>query len=589
MSAPLSGARQARPNFFRRLVARAQAQELVGFVVPGPEVARAMGVDLEMTGLRISGTPRHASVLVLVGELLPGLKKAAAVAYAQMPRPRAILAVGAGDVSPLPGPDVSARSEQEDVVAAVAELRLLFAQSAFSPEAADFDVDAVRTRTEYVCLMHPEAVRAEPGSCPICGMDLVPREAVGGDGAMDHAGHGAHHEVMDHGDQDQQGVSHSEQDHEDHGSMEHVNADEEGAEANSNGHDHGGHGGHDHGDMGFMSMVEMTKDLPRSSDGLQMEWVEDVPFGPLFPGLPGGLALTLTLDGDTVARANVRGIEGRVSADDLVGPAETLADRLARLDPLSPVAYRDLALRALESAVAGIQPDERMVLARVSAVEKERAASHLGWLSLFGCLIGYHWLKDRAGSLQLALVRAADIDEVARLRDEAGRLSRGLERTPLLRRRLKGIGILPKGARPLGPLARARGVADDARADEEVYRSLGFEPVVREGDDALSRLKVRLGEVEQSLDLLQRVGEIALPEPTKYGELSGEGSAMVETPRGAATLRVTLEGGAVNTVELDEPTARHLGLVASVTEQRELADALFGVASLDPSPWGVAQ
>ena len=38
--------------------------------------------------------------------------------------------------------------------------------------------------------------------------------------------------------------------------------------------------------MGFMSMVEMTKDLPRSSDDLPMEWVE-APFGPLFPGLPG--------------------------------------------------------------------------------------------------------------------------------------------------------------------------------------------------------------------------------------------------------------------------------------------------------------
>ena len=31
------------------------------------------------------------------------------------------------------------------------------------------------TRTEYTCPMHPEIVRAEPGSCPICGMALEPR------------------------------------------------------------------------------------------------------------------------------------------------------------------------------------------------------------------------------------------------------------------------------------------------------------------------------------------------------------------------------------------------------------------------------
>jgi Cu+-exporting ATPase len=31
------------------------------------------------------------------------------------------------------------------------------------------------TKTEYTCPMHPEIVRAEPGSCPICGMALEPR------------------------------------------------------------------------------------------------------------------------------------------------------------------------------------------------------------------------------------------------------------------------------------------------------------------------------------------------------------------------------------------------------------------------------
>src|SRR5262249_57484592 len=31
------------------------------------------------------------------------------------------------------------------------------------------------TKTEYVCPMHPQIVRDEPGSCPICGMALEPR------------------------------------------------------------------------------------------------------------------------------------------------------------------------------------------------------------------------------------------------------------------------------------------------------------------------------------------------------------------------------------------------------------------------------
>ncbi len=32
--------------------------------------------------------------------------------------------------------------------------------------------------TEYICPMHPEIVRSEPGSCPICGMALEPRVAT---------------------------------------------------------------------------------------------------------------------------------------------------------------------------------------------------------------------------------------------------------------------------------------------------------------------------------------------------------------------------------------------------------------------------
>src|SRR5690349_9801004 len=31
------------------------------------------------------------------------------------------------------------------------------------------------SETTYVCPMHPEIVRTEPGSCPICGMALEPQ------------------------------------------------------------------------------------------------------------------------------------------------------------------------------------------------------------------------------------------------------------------------------------------------------------------------------------------------------------------------------------------------------------------------------
>ena len=85
-----------------------------------------------------------------------------------------------------------------------------------------------------------------------------------------------------------------------------------------------------HGEGGFMSMVAMTADLPRSADGLPMEWFE-APFGPLFPGLPAGLDVTFTLDGDGVASvALTTGVTGRGLEATWVGPVDTFPARLAR-------------------------------------------------------------------------------------------------------------------------------------------------------------------------------------------------------------------------------------------------------------------
>lgn len=40
----------------------------------------------------------------------------------------------------------------------------------------DSDKNPFDAETEYVCPMHSQIVKDEPGTCPICGMDLVERE-----------------------------------------------------------------------------------------------------------------------------------------------------------------------------------------------------------------------------------------------------------------------------------------------------------------------------------------------------------------------------------------------------------------------------
>ncbi len=622
----IAGAREGAMYGIRRAVAAAMARDLTAFVLPGPSVARSMGIDLANAHLRIVGTPRHANVLIIAGPLDVGLRDAAAVAYAQMPRPRTILALGAGDIAPLPDADVSAPLTQAGLHSGLADLRRVVAAGAFRANTGEFTAAALEVRVEYTCPMHPEIVRDAPGDCPKCGMTLVPRETAS-DG---HGGHGGHDmpredrpNPADH--------AHAGHAHDAGGSgaytcpmhpevisdapgkcpkcgMNLVKAEEVESHGPGHGHGHGGHGGHgkqqDHsghdGHAGhgghskatidgiephFMSMVELTEGQPRSSDGLQMDWIE-VPFGPFFPGLPAGLRLTLTLDGDTVAASEVRSLVGRAELVD--GPPMAVVDfveRLAAMMPLSPVAYRILACASIEEA-ARVDPGQNARRGRAAAGERERIVSHLGWLAEFGTQSGFLWLAARAGALQLA-VRDADIDGIAAQALAIRRLIRRVEAAPLMRMRLGRIARIGKDTPASGPVDRARGGGSDARTGDPTLKDLGFEMRVRNGGDALARLRLRCDEIAQSLDLIAAAGMIAVPQVPDVDRVSGEGEARIETPRGTASLRVKLANGKVVEADLDTPTDVNIALVETVTAQRELGDALSAVASLDLSPWEV--
>ena len=651
----MRGARHGTMNALQRIAAAAMSRDLCGFVVPGAEIARAVGIDLGDAGLRLSTTPRHANVLVVIGRLPAGLLDAASVVYAQMPRPRAILTLGTNDISPLPVPDATGPLTQAGLEAAIADIRRIFAMAAFQPDVENFEAPTLETSTEYTCPMHPEVVQEAPGNCPKCGMTLVERETAG----SAHRGHAVPEQKREvaaqkhskpvavchdrsKGGHSADGDNHEQ--HKTHGSghkQHHMRAKPDSTEAplqytcpmhpevvsdeagscpkcgmhlvpvaeagGHSGHDHkahgkahdehstdnhrGGHGGHGGSERvegveaHFMSMVDLTRDMPASADGLKMEWI-DVPFGPFFPGLPGGLQLKLTLDGDAVATT---------SADSLVGSSDPLpanpssptefVDHLAALSPLSPVAYRLLACLALEQAAGqSVAPD--IARARLAVVERERVASHLGWLAVFGAQSGSSWIEKRAAAFQLKVQGAAATD-VTTLKPKISTFLAKLQRTPLLAARLSGIGQLPANDTLSGPVARASGMASDTRSDDPVYAEIGFSVLTMTDGDALARLVQRCNEITQSLDLISAVGSVARLEPHSIGAASGTGEAVVETPRGAARLSLTLHKGKVIAADIKTPTTAHLALIGDVAEGQELGDALTGIGSLDISPWEV--
>ena len=571
-----TGSRQRQTRFaaLQKWVSRAFARDLSCLIVPGQDVALAHGLNVSATGMRVGASPRDANVLLIVGGLSEKMGEVAAVLYAQMPRPRTIIVLGGTTPSSLPGADVSAGLSQEALADAVGRLKRALAEGAFATSAEDFDASVLHVKIEYVCPMHPEVVEDEPGSCPKCGMDLVAREA--GESAPDHD-HEHHHDEHQHDHEHQHhGHEHEHEhehchDHEDQSHHDHKHHSEhEHSGHDHSGHEHGGHdhGGHDHGASGFMSMIEVTKDLPRSADGLQMDWLE-VPFGPVFPGLPGGLKLTLTLDGDGVTEGQATSLVGVTSEGENIEEseemdAETFIGYLSAAIPLAPVSYRLLVCLAIEQA-AGLEDDSANAGARTGALERERIASHLGWLAQLGRQLGFAWLTQRAATLQLQ-VREANRDSLAALEPALHKLTIRLGRTPLLKSRLKGVGLLPTDSFGLrGPVARA--------ADE--------------GGDAWARLWQRLAEISASLDLIKSGGEPELPVLRDVGDVSGTGEATVDTPRGEARLSLKLERGHVKSYELDTACSQHIGLVPKLVEGQELGDALLAVVSLDLSPWEV--
>jgi len=439
---------------------------------------------------------------------------------------------------------------------------------------------------EYTCPMHPEVIQNEPGSCPKCGMNLEQRQSDTTHDAEVEYTCPMHPEVIQN----------------EPGSCPKCGMFlEPRGETKSTKHDHAGvepgidHSNMDHDDMGFMSMIDVTKDLPRSVDGLAMDWI-DVAFGPFFPGLPGGLLLSLTLDGDTVAGSSVNSLVGNQPL--LLSPTmgiDNFIERLATFEPLAPNCYRLLACLAIENAAA-IEVESRIAKARVVAVEQERIVSHLGWLAMFGRQTSFDWLLQRAESLQRQILQA-DLKQIVALQPAVSAMNKRLLRTPLLKSRTRGIGrIMVSSDNTLsGPIARASGIKNDTRNSNPIYRELGFVQANGTGGDVQARLQLRIDEINHSLALIEQADvttDIAISAChvstiNNLDGLSGTGEAVIETARGQAHIQVTLDKGKVIDAQLQTPSSLHLGLIEQLTEQQELGDALVTVGSLDLSPWEI--
>lgn len=335
-------------------------------------------------------------------------------------------------------------------------------------------------------------------------------------GHHDHGDHRDHHEHHDHGDH---------RDHHEH-------------------HDHQHHNG-------FMSMIAMTKDMPRSPDGLPMDR-NQVHFGPFHPGISDGLLLTLTLDGDTVVTAECQNPACQSKA-----PLDRL---LSATDPFQPLTYQCLAY------LASIRSD-RDFPATIRQLEQERILNHLFWL---------HRVLRAAGDKSL----------VRQVRQGILAINQGSSHNPeplltrirkrkYLKPRLRKTGILPERLlhHVNGPAAKAAGKSDDCRESQPFYPE--FTAIAPTENNTWGQLIVRLEEIRQSYLLAKRFNDpvVLLKQDPVI--------PVIETANGTA--RLVREQH--DHYRLETPSLKLAALIPEVVREQELSDALLSIAALNVSPW----
>lgn len=258
-------------------------------------------------------------------------------------------------------------------------------------------------------------------------------------------------------------------------------------------------------------------------DGLALDQLS-VRVGPFFPPFPTGLALVVKLQGDVIQQVAVS--DNPFATNDPTSDVES-----GTADPFALALHRPVPVAELEMA---------------------RARHHLRWLAHALHVQGL----DALGRRSIAIARSLGPGGVAPIAE----LTRILRRTRSVTLAGAGVGIAAPDRvrdRGLGPVARAAGLREDARAEDPAYQALDFEPVVQAEGDARSRWWQRLAEAFQSVTLAARAGD------SRAG-----GNGRIEAPRGLITID-------------SDPSTEALALIPDLLNGLEWGDAVTSVVSLD--------
>jgi Ni,Fe-hydrogenase III large subunit/Ni,Fe-hydrogenase III component G len=350
-----------------------------------------------------------------------------------------------------------------------------------------------------------------------------------------------------------------------------------------------------------------------------------VPFGPFHPTLDEPEHFRLFVEGEIIRGCEYRGFMVHRGIEKLADSVMTyneipmLAERICGIcGCVHAVAYA----QAVEQA-ALVRPTLRAEFIRTIMLEIERLHSHTLWVGLASHILGFDtlfmqsfrirepimWIAEKITgnrkTYAMCVIGGVRFDITPELHVDLERVLDTMEREWVkvfdaikddknVMARTRGIGVtsreLVKDLGLLGPIARAAGVAIDARRDHPyaAYDKVEFDVITSEGGDVWARIIVRALEVFQSIRIIRQCLE-KMPDGPLANEPQSElqsgriGISSVEAPRGESHhFVVTGENNRPHRWRVRAPTYQNLqGIPAMIKDQR-LADMTITLGSIDP-------
>jgi len=346
-----------------------------------------------------------------------------------------------------------------------------------------------------------------------------------------------------------------------------------------------------------------------------------MPFGPQHPVLPEPIQLKLILEDEKV-----------VEAIPAIGYVHRGLEKLAEVKDISQNIYvveRVCGICSFMHALCycqgieelmGIEIPDRARYLRVVWGELHRLHSHHLWLGLLADAFGYEslfmqcWrnrelvmdlMEATAGSRVIISTNVIggvrrDIDEdnkryilqsIDKLEEELNKIEDAFLNDYTVKKRLVGVGVLTKQEAYdlgcVGPMARGSGIDSDIRMmGYAAYNELDFEPIVETDGDSYARMKVRLRECYQAIDLLRQTfakmpeGPISVP---VKGFPNGEIISRVEQPRGEVLYYIKANGTKnLERLRIRTPTFSNIPALIKLLQGVDLAEVPLLILTIDP-------